>query len=145
MPKSTRKAAQGRKRKADEEDEASALFSKKAKVIEKSTSFSQLPLDVLYHIFVQGLRPIDLLHISRVNKNMRIVFLDPSSLFIWKQVMRKLPTDFPRCPKGMHPLRFMNFIDEKDHCHFCSSTERVWKAFEYQFHVCQACLLCFLR
>jgi hypothetical protein len=98
----------GTKRKATSEDELNGTTSKKFKGCVGLIRFSELPLDNLYQIFA-NLLPIDSLHISRVNKDLRNVLTNPSSAYIWNKGLSKLEGS-PECPKGMNLFRFLGFV-----------------------------------
>lgn len=124
---------------------AATQARKKRRVETTGVCFSTMPLDNLYQIFLH-LLPIDLMHISRVNKNLRCVLSNASSLFVWKSTLEQIP-EFPDCPANMNILQLVNLIHGY-HCNFCDSTEEDLKAkdvtlrrsYQYRFHICDTCV-----
>ncbi|KAK0211139.1 hypothetical protein DFS33DRAFT_1379107 [Desarmillaria ectypa] len=87
----------------------------------KLSAVLELPLDILLEIF-SFLLPLDLLHLSRLNKDFRKVLMSKSSIGAWKAARQNLP-GFPGPFRGMSEPTWVNlaFIAE---CHFCTRTVR---------------------
>ncbi|KAK0496976.1 hypothetical protein EDD18DRAFT_1164760 [Armillaria luteobubalina] len=87
----------------------------------KLSALLELPLDILLEIF-GFLLPLDLLHLSRLNKDFRQVLMSKSSAGAWKAARQNLP-GFPGPFRGMSEPAWVNlaFIAE---CHFCTRTVR---------------------
>lgn len=87
----------------------------------KLSALLELPLDILLEIF-GFLLPLDLLHLSRLNKDFRKVLMSKLSIGAWQAARQNLP-NFPGPFRGMSEPAWVNlaFIAE---CHFCTRTVR---------------------
>ncbi|KAJ7221032.1 hypothetical protein B0H12DRAFT_1241294 [Mycena haematopus] len=78
---------------------------------------TEVPLDVLFEIFVQ-LLPVDILNLSCASKALRDILLRRSAAFVWKQTFLNVPYPTPPpCPADLNEAQYANLLWRK-HCFF---------------------------
>ncbi|KAK0463698.1 uncharacterized protein EV420DRAFT_1519542 [Desarmillaria tabescens] len=87
----------------------------------KLSALLELPLDIILEIF-SFLLPLDLLHLSRLNKDFRKVLMSKSSIGAWKAARQNLP-GFPGPFLGMSEPAWVNLAFMAE-CHYCTRTVR---------------------
>ncbi|KAI0033108.1 hypothetical protein K488DRAFT_48369 [Vararia minispora EC-137] len=81
-------------------------------------TFSTLPLDILFEIFVR-LGPAELLHMARANKAFRNILMLHQSAFVWKAVLDAVGDDYPPRPQEMSEPAWVNLIWGGPWCSAC--------------------------
>ncbi|KAF7760386.1 hypothetical protein Agabi119p4_11062 [Agaricus bisporus var. burnettii] len=88
-----------------------------------SQPINEIPLDTLHDI-LRLLDPIDLLHLSWVNKSMNLVFMERSARYIWKEALARLfesDGSPPPCPEDLNFAQYTRFLFHRK-CMVCPKT-----------------------
>lgn len=65
-----------------------------------------------YYQVASSLEPLDLIYLSRVNKEFRATFMSRSARFVWTRVLESVP-GLPSCPPDMTEPQYVSLIFEQ--------------------------------
>ncbi|KAF8163575.1 hypothetical protein B0H34DRAFT_695953 [Crassisporium funariophilum] len=104
----------------------------------KLRNINEMPMDILLEIFSQ-LQPVDLLHLSRANKDLRSILLSSGSAFLWTMAFKSATP----CPPPLYPgrtfVQYANFLYGR-HCYFCPSVHGNILHWPSQVRLCSKCV-----
>ncbi|KAF8956401.1 hypothetical protein BDZ97DRAFT_1925500 [Flammula alnicola] len=100
--------------------------------------FIDLPVDVVFEI-ASYIEPIDLLHLTRVSKEFRTLFMSRNSLSIWRRVLRQVE-ELPKCPQDLTEPQYASLLFEK-FCMACLGTRgKIKVQLKLRLRLCTSCL-----
>ncbi|KII83891.1 hypothetical protein PLICRDRAFT_430623 [Plicaturopsis crispa FD-325 SS-3] len=126
--------------------------AKKPKALRgKLAAFKDMPLDIFYEIML-NLSPLDILHLTRLSKPLRLLLTRKSARHIWAAARRNvwlaarrnvphpalLP--LPECPGDMSEMGYAALLFERN-CHMCESTRAQKVDYALRMRFCSRCLV----
>ncbi|OBZ75173.1 hypothetical protein A0H81_04815 [Grifola frondosa] len=75
-----------------------------------------MPMDIFFEV-MSKLKPLDILHLSRVSKDFRSMLMSKTAKHIWKAARLNIP-DFPDCPPDLPEPRYATLVFER-YCDGC--------------------------
>jgi len=102
----------------------------------KLKRFIDMPLDVFLEI-ASSIEPLDLIHLSRLNKEFHATFMSQSARFVWTRVLESVP-GLPGCPPDMTEPQYASLIFEQQ-CSACNSVRASKVYFTLRVRFCSAC------
>ncbi|KAI0072236.1 hypothetical protein K474DRAFT_1651392 [Panus rudis PR-1116 ss-1] len=105
-----------------------------------SACFANLPLDILFEIFVY-LQPIDLLHLARTSKGLRNLLMSRTAEPIWRDAAENVTACPTRPPDVNEPTWTSLVFDTYCHTKGCSKTGIKEPLWHFRKRYCNACKL----
>ncbi|KXN91511.1 hypothetical protein AN958_00773 [Leucoagaricus sp. SymC.cos] len=103
---------------------------------------TDMPFDVLFEI-LGYLEPVDLLHLSWVNRSLNGLIMGKAGKHLWDQTFAKLKLSGnypPSCPNDLNPAQYTRFLWGTS-CMLCESAKSIYDSWTLRLRVCQDCLL----
>ncbi|TFK76192.1 hypothetical protein BDN72DRAFT_891283 [Pluteus cervinus] len=104
----------------------------------KLGQMTEMPLDILYETF-SHLQPLDLLHLSRANKELRYLLLTRTALAVWKAAFINADPRPPACPPALNHTQYANLL-YGHHCQYCASQHGNIAVWAVYVRCCAKCL-----
>ncbi|KLO11643.1 hypothetical protein SCHPADRAFT_460857 [Schizopora paradoxa] len=101
----------------------------------KLSKFLSLPLDIVLEV-ASFLQPLDLLHLSRTNTQLRSIFMSKTSKYVWKRTREVM--NLPSCPEDVCEPEYASFVFDKD-CHVCGASNIDAWSFSTRIRLCKSC------
>ncbi|GLB43710.1 hypothetical protein LshimejAT787_1402220 [Lyophyllum shimeji] len=96
-----------------------------------------LPLEIVYEI-LSLLYPVDLWHLSYVNKNLHALLSSPTSKWLWNLVFER-NSPIPPCPPDMMPLKWAQLLFGPASCQRCGVQKVVLLNMHWRRRLCMDC------
>ncbi|OSC98615.1 hypothetical protein PYCCODRAFT_1417511 [Trametes coccinea BRFM310] len=102
----------------------------------KLAGLMHVPMDVFFEI-LSKLHPLDLLHVSRVSKQLRAVVLSRKSRFLWSASLTSVD-ELPPCPEDMSEPAYAALLFTRT-CTLCGATNASWVDYAIRLRLCKSC------
>ncbi|KJA21129.1 hypothetical protein HYPSUDRAFT_42500 [Hypholoma sublateritium FD-334 SS-4] len=105
----------------------------------KLEGMNDMPLDIWNEIFMY-LQPIDLLHLTRTNKDLRKYLMSRSSTMVWKTARSTIIPAMPECPDDLSEPAYAELAFGKG-CHYCQrKVGTIHTAWYARRRICNHCI-----